>query len=195
MEIGAMAARAQIASERIAAAAASLGERFGLQEQADALVRAGHKDKDVSALFRAEAAADLLEALESATTDVQATGPTPGVLDGTVDEVSQALEGMTDQAEIEALIREEEAGKNRAGALEALNARLQAVSAEQDAQNATPVDTSVLDGTVPVISEYLANVSTPRELDALEETERAGKNRVSVMEAIAARRAALQEPK
>ena len=197
METGALAAREQIAGERVSAAALTLGERFGLADQAEALAHAGHKVKQVSALFRAEAVADLLEALEQATAGQAGAESEPAVLSGTVGAVQQRVDQIEDQVELEALLHEEQADKNRAGVTNAIEARLQVLGAAQNEREAEevaapPPDVSALDGNVQEVTAFLAGVELERDLVAFEYAERAGKSRMGVLQAIAERRAALK---
>lgn len=57
------AARLETARDRIAAAATVLAQRYGVQDLADAVVAAGHRDPELDTLFRLEAVADLLGAI------------------------------------------------------------------------------------------------------------------------------------
>lgn len=55
----------------------------------------------------------------------------PGPLDGSIDALSAHIDGIDDADEIQALIDAETAGKSRKGALDALNARLDAITGEE----------------------------------------------------------------
>lgn len=57
-------------------------------------------------------------------------GKEPGPLDGSVPELTAYLEGVTDADEVQKLIDAETGGKSRKGALEALEARRDALLAE-----------------------------------------------------------------
>ena len=56
-------------------------------------------------------------------------GAEPGPLDQSVEKLTAYLEGVDDAAEIDRLIEAEKGGKSRAGALAALEARKEALSA------------------------------------------------------------------
>jgi DNA uptake protein ComE-like DNA-binding protein len=66
MERGILAARDATAQARIMSAAAQLGARFGLDEQAERVASATARDALVRNLFQREAVADLLEAVVAA---------------------------------------------------------------------------------------------------------------------------------
>ena len=63
MDIGSLAAREQIARERIERAADVLAQRFGLADLAAAVKGANNRDVRVAAMMRMEKIADLLEGL------------------------------------------------------------------------------------------------------------------------------------
>lgn len=123
MDIAILAARRQVAGERALLAAERLADRFGLAEQHAALTAARHKDKDLDRLYREEAIADFLEALDAR------TGPAEDLPDH-----SQRLGAMT-VAEVEAEINDADAetldalenaernGKARKGVLAAIETR------------------------------------------------------------------------
>jgi 3-methyladenine DNA glycosylase/8-oxoguanine DNA glycosylase len=66
MHISVLAARDQVAQERIQAAGEALGRRAAVGEQLGALRALQGRDRAVLAMRRAELVADLLEALEEA---------------------------------------------------------------------------------------------------------------------------------
>lgn len=133
MDIRILAARRATASERLHAAAETLADRFGLTDQVHALRAARSKDRDVDALLRAEATADLLDAL------VTVTNPTESLPDESerlgvlnVTEATALIEGATAE-EVDALEAAEAAGKQRKGVYEAIHARRAALEAEAEA--------------------------------------------------------------
>ncbi len=55
----------------------------------------------------------------------------PGPLDASIDDLTKHLDGVSDVAEIDRLIASEKGGKSRKGALDALDARREALSGGQ----------------------------------------------------------------
>lgn len=68
----------------------------------------------------------------AAAADDDADDAEPGPLDGSIAALSEHIAGVDDADEIQALIDGETAGKSRAGALTALNERLEALKGEDD---------------------------------------------------------------
>jgi hypothetical protein len=135
MDIAIRAAHEQIASERILAASAILADRFALPELGAALAAAGHRDPSIDALFKAEATADLLDALVDATapqTDIPNASDRLGAL--TVTEAEALIADVQTVDELDALEAAEVAGKQRKGIYVALQARRDELDAQtQDA--------------------------------------------------------------
>lgn len=69
--------------------------------------------------------AELEEAGEGSGSDADEPGP----LDGSIEELTTHIDAVDDAAEIQRLVDAEKAGKSRKGALDALNARLEALKA------------------------------------------------------------------
>lgn len=63
----------------------------------------------------------------------QAQSGEPGPLDGSIADLATHLEGVSDPAEVDRLITVEQGGKNRQGALQALNDRKTALGEPQSA--------------------------------------------------------------
>lgn len=61
------AERAAIAQSRLVTTVTALAKRFGLAVEAEAVAAAHHRDVQLDHLFKSEALADLLDALERAT--------------------------------------------------------------------------------------------------------------------------------
>lgn len=63
---------------------------------------------------------------------IKVGGPDETILDGTVPDLTVALEAITDTAELRALKSKELKGRNRAGAISAIEARIETIKEEQD---------------------------------------------------------------
>jgi len=71
------AARLETARDRIAATATVLAQRYGVQDLAEVVINAGHRDPELDTLFRLEAVAGLLEAIASQPQPAPMPGPDP----------------------------------------------------------------------------------------------------------------------
>lgn len=123
MNVGILAARTQVAQEKMLAAAEALADRFGLTDRHQALIDARSKDRDVAMLLQREAVAELLDAL------VKATDPGVPVPDDTermdvltVAEAKERIDAAGAET-LDAIEAAETAGKGRKGVLAAIAAR------------------------------------------------------------------------
>lgn len=123
---GHIAARRQVAIERLSAAADALAERHELAQGGDFSPPVPIRDPELRGVYRLEALADLLDALEAVP---PATGGATDDL--TIADLAQRLSTIGDPATLEAMRADEEAGKGRKGALTAIDERLAALEIEQ----------------------------------------------------------------
>lgn len=130
MNLGTLAARNQVALERMLAAAEVLADRFGLAEQLASLRDARNKNQDVAALFQREAIAELMEAMAKGTDPGQ---PLPDDTERlnvlTVPEIAERI-ASADLEALEVIEEAELAGKSRKGVLSAIEARRAELDAE-----------------------------------------------------------------
>ncbi|ALC13831.1 hypothetical protein [Sphingopyxis sp. 113P3] len=117
-----------------------LDDKGNVVERPKAPAPAGKKDKAASAAGTDTAAIDAIKAeyeaqtkrLEERIAELEAKAgaleqPNPGPLDSSIEELTAYLETLSDVGTVEALIKAEEGGKSRKGALEALSARRDAL--------------------------------------------------------------------
>lgn len=135
MSPGARAAREQVAQERLLAAAETIGGRFGLQAQHEALAaaRTGIRDQLVAGLFQREAIADLLEALLAGNAAVgSVAAPDERLADLTAAEVGVRIDTM-DAATLDRLAELEASGQQRKTVLAAIDKRRKQLAAAAEA--------------------------------------------------------------
>jgi len=120
-----LAARRQLAEDRIDAVISQLAERAGVAVPVQEPVR----DHAVRDLYRLEALADAIEAIAAALPETSNTPPhssqgEPRVGELTVAQVTDEVATITDLIDLEAMLSAEREGKDRAGAVRAIEARI-----------------------------------------------------------------------
>lgn len=135
------------ANNRLVAAADTLAERFGLVTEVAALRSVAARDPQVLRLKEMEATADLLEALATATLEVDADVPAvPTVAEVppaslSITDLAAHVAGLADVAELNALLAAEQEGRARKGAIQAIAGRLSEIAAAAVDNPPPPDDT------------------------------------------------------
>lgn len=120
MNIQILAERKGFALMKIQEVAGQLAEKFSVPEALIERLTQTSKDKDVEAMQRLEAVADLLGFL----IEQKSEDGIPFILDLNVKEISSAVEKMDSEAILEELLKQENEGKARKTVISAIEARL-----------------------------------------------------------------------
>jgi predicted DNA-binding protein (UPF0251 family) len=124
MDKGVLAARTQLASEKLFAAAASLAKRFDMADEADALKTADRhvRNQDAKTLYRLEAMADFFDRMAGKTSPSEIPSPVEITAAHTVAELRDII-NLADADQLDRIEAAEKGDKNRKTVFEAIDKR------------------------------------------------------------------------